>query len=130
EYESLTDFLAELQAEDGLEERIQVDDLDVLMMRYDPAEEHRDRPWAQTSGILFAELAANRGVIVLNDPRTLASAINKTYFQQFPELVRPRTLISRNVGEIKDFIAEQEGNAVIKPLQGSGGQSVFLIRNN
>jgi glutathione synthase len=130
EYLDLKVFLEELQAEEGQEERIRIDDLDVLLLRYDPSEEKRDRPWAQTPGILFGELAVGRGVIVLNDPRTMASAINKTYFQQFPEVVRPKTLISRNVEEIRDFIAGQEDRVVIKPLQGSGGESVFLIRKD
>src|SRR5690606_29780587 len=49
------------------------------------------------------------------------------YFQHFPEQVRPTTLISRDVEEIKEFIELQHDKVVIKPLQGSGGQSVFLI---
>ncbi len=128
EHETPEEFLKDLQGEEGRSERILVDDLDVLLLRFDPAEDKRDRPWAQTPGILFGELAIRRGVIVLNDPRALASAINKTYFQQFPEIVRPKTCISRNVDEIKQFISEQHDKAVIKPLQGSGGQSVFLIK--
>jgi glutathione synthase len=85
--------------------------------------------WAQTSGILFGQLAVRRGVLVLNDPVNLANALNKTYFQHFPEQVRPRTCISRDPEEIKEFVAAEGGKAVIKPLQGSGGSSVFLIRN-
>jgi glutathione synthase len=69
------------------------------------------------------------GVIVLNDPVNLANAINKTYFQHFPEQVRPKTCISRDPAAIKEFVAQQNGQAVIKPLQGSGGASVFLIRD-
>ena len=99
-YDSLETFLEELQADDAASERISMDDLDVLLLRNDPAEDKRERPWAQTAGILFGEMAMSRGVIVLNDPRALASALNKTYFQQFPEVVRPMTCISRNAGEI------------------------------
>jgi glutathione synthase len=109
-------------------ERISIDDLDVLMLRNDPAEDAGKRPWAQTSGILFGQLAVARGVFVLNDPGNLANAINKTYFQHFPEQVRPRTCISCNAQEIKKFIDEHDGHAVVKPLQGSGGHGVFLIR--
>jgi glutathione synthase len=75
-------------------------------------------------------LAVHRGVIVLNDPLHLANAINKTYFQHFPEQVRPLTCISRDAQEIKEFIQQQKGKAVIKPLQGSGGKSVFLIHEH
>ncbi len=130
EYESLTEFLKELQGEEGRSERIGVDDLDVLLLRNDPAADAAERPWAQTSGILFGQLAATRGVIVLNDPSHLAHAINKTYFQHFPEEVRPKTCISCDPDEIKQFISEQHDKVVIKPLQGSGGQSVFLINEN
>src|SRR5690606_3656498 len=104
-------------------------ELDVLLMRHDPAEEAERRAWAQYSPILFGQLAARAGTVVLNDPRALACALNKTYFQQFPEVVRPRTLISRNKDEIWSFIEAQGGTVVLKPLQGSGGKNVFLIKN-
>jgi glutathione synthase len=126
-YDDLKVFLSELQGDQGRAERITVDDLDVLMLRNDPADDASERPWAQSMGILFGQLAAVRGVIVVNDPTNLASAINKTYFQHFPEQVRPKTCISRDPDEIKQFIADQRGKAVIKPLQGSGGHGVFLI---
>jgi glutathione synthase len=54
--------------------------------------------------------------------------MNKMYFQLFPEEVRPKTLITRDRDEIKAFAKEMGGNIVLKPLQGSGGQSVFLVR--
>ncbi|HYO26230.1 MAG TPA: glutathione synthetase [Lacipirellulaceae bacterium] len=128
EHESLATFLKEIQSDEARIETVDAGALDVLMLRNDPSEDTADRAWAQTPGILFGQLAMRHGVIVLNDPVNLANAINKTYFQHFPEQVRPRTCISRNRADIKDFIAKQNGQAVIKPLQGSGGASVFLIR--
>ncbi len=116
-----------VQSRQTASERICLDDIDVLLLRNDPSDDAVERPWAQTTGILFGQLAAMRGVIVLNDPFSLANALNKTYFQHFPEQVRPRTCISRDVNDIKEFITEQKNKVVIKPLQGSGGQSVFLI---
>ncbi|MCM2373652.1 glutathione synthetase [Aporhodopirellula aestuarii] len=126
-YESLEDYLAAVQNKENEDQRINLDELDVLLLRNDPSDDATERPWAQTSGILFGQLAATRGVLVLNDPFSLANAINKTYFQHFPEQVRPKTCISRDIDDIKAFIAEQDDKVVIKPLQGSGGQSVFLI---
>ncbi|NZA27083.1 glutathione synthase [Luteimonas sp. SJ-92] len=120
-------LLAELQGEDAQAQRICVDELDVLMLRSDPADEVNERPWAPNSGLLFAQLAALKHVIVLNDPTHLTDASNKTYFQHFPEEVRPVTCISRDPDEIKAFIAEHDGHGVIKPLQGSGGQGVFVV---
>jgi glutathione synthase len=98
------------------------------MLRSDPSTETGPRAWAQTAGINFGRVAMRRGVIVVNDPNGLAKATNKMYFQLFPEEVRPRTVISRDRDEIKRFIKEEDGTAVLKPLQGSGGQGVFLVR--
>lgn len=120
-------LLADLQDKKAKMKRIAVDALDVLMLRSDPADEVVDRPWAPNSGLLFAQLAALKHVIVLNDPTHLTDASNKTYFQHFPEEVRPRTCITLDAKVIRDFIAENGGRGVIKPLQGSGGQSVFVV---
>ncbi|WP_153557188.1 glutathione synthetase [Roseimaritima sediminicola] len=130
QYDSLEEYLAAAQDKSKPRTKVTVDDLDVLLLRNDPAEDATDRVWAQTSGILFGQLAAARGVIVLNDPNNLVNALNKTYFQHFPEQVRPRTCISRSPQEIKAFIQEQHDKVVIKPLQGSGGQGVFLINED
>ncbi|QDU82358.1 Glutathione synthetase [Polystyrenella longa] len=126
-HELLKEYLDAVQDEETESERISLDDLDVVLLRNDPSDDTSERSWAQTSGILFGQLAAARGVIVLNDPFSLANALNKTYFQHFPEQVRPKTCISRDIKDIKTFIEDQKDKVVIKPLQGSGGQSVFLI---
>ncbi len=122
-------FLETLCSKNKRSEKITVDDLDVLMLRNDPTEDS-ERPWAQHVGITFGKVAAQHGVIVVNDPGGLSMAMNKLYFQQFPEEVRPKTLISRNVDDIKHFIKNEGYKAVIKPLQGSGGKNVFLIQDD
>jgi glutathione synthase len=126
-HKTLEKFLKLLQSDDLKPETICLDDLDVLLLRNDPSTDATERPWAASSGILFGQLVAHRGVMVLNDPEHLAHALNKTYFQHFPEEVRPKTCISRHVDEIKRFIEEQHDRVVIKPLQGSGGKNVFLV---
>ncbi len=127
-YSSEARFLADLRGPKGRVERVTVDDLDVLLLRSDPSTEQGERSWAQTAGILFGRVAMRHGVIVLNDPNGLAKATNKMYFQLFPESIRPRTLISRDKNEIKRFIKSEGGQAVLKPLQGSGGAGVFLVQ--
>ena len=128
QYKSNELYLNMLQGKNAIKERIKVDDLDVLLLRSDPANETGTRSWAATAGINFGRIAMRHGVIVLNDPNGLAKATNKTYFQLFPEEVRPATLITRNTQEIKDFAKNHGGNVVLKPLQGSGGSGVFLVR--
>ncbi len=69
---------------------IESKDLDVLMLRNDPSADLDDRPWAQYAGIVFGQLAKKNGVLVLNNPDTLAKATNKMYFQYFPRLSGPK----------------------------------------
>jgi glutathione synthase len=127
-YKSSTKFLADLQGRTARTEDITVDDLDVLLLRSDPSSDTGFRVWAQTSGIIFGRVAMRHGVIVLNDPNGLSKAMNKMYFQLFPEEVRPKTIITQDVAEIRKFAVEHDGNIVLKPLQGSGGRNVFLVR--
>jgi len=129
-YDSLESFLSELQSADAWVDRISVDEIDVLMLRNDPSTEAVERPWAQTAGILFGQMAASRGVLVINDPANLATALNKSYFEYFPKALRPRTCISRCPAEIKQFISALGEKAVLKPLQGSGGRNVFVVCEN
>ena len=126
-YKATNVYLDELRGPKGKVERISVDDLDVLMLRNDPAEDQGPRAWAQMAGIMFGRAALRRGVIVLNDPEGLARAMNKMYFQLFPEEVRPKTLITRDREEIRYFARDCGTDIVIKPLQGSGGQGVFRV---
>ncbi|ARM30460.1 glutathione synthase [Prosthecochloris sp. HL-130-GSB] len=123
-------FLKELQGRRAVKERITVDDLDVLMLRNDPSADIIHRPWAQSAGFIFGRIAMRHGVVVLNHPNSLANSLNKMYFQLFPEEVRPTTLITMDREAIRGFAREHGGNIVLKPLQGSGGQGVFLVRKD
>jgi glutathione synthase len=125
-----TNYLAHLQDPKNTRERIRLADYDILMLRSDPAEELVARSWAPSSGLLFSQLASLGDTIVLNDPRRLTDAMNKTYFQFFPEAVRPATSITREAAEVHRFLEAHGGRGVIKPLQGSGGQGVFIIDDN
>lgn len=107
-------------------ERIDVRDIDVLMLRNDPSIDF-DRPWAMESGILWGREAVKRGVIVLNDPDSLGKAVNKLYFQSFPVETRAETLITKHSADIKAFAKQHKGNIILKPLQGSGGSGVFKV---
>lgn len=111
-------------------ERVNVEDLDVLWLRNDPADDLPDRVWAQTAGILFGGLAARRGVLVVNDPVGLSLALSKLYLHHFPPEVRPRSLITRDSAQVRSFAAEHHGNVVVKPLQGSGGHGVFVLQSD
>lgn len=107
--------------------KITSEEIDVFFLRNNPCEEIGDRSWAQTTGMIFGQVATSKDVLVVNDPYTLLSSFNKMYFQHFPEAVRPRTIISRNPDEIEKFYKSEKKKIILKPLQGSGGKDVFLL---
>lgn len=127
-YESAAAMLGDLQERTAIRRRITVDTVDILMLRNDPAQNIHAQSWARLASINFGRLAARHGVIVLNNPDGLYHGINKTYLQYFPKSVRPRSLITRQKDEIRAFADAEGGTIVIKPLAGSGGRNVFLIR--
>jgi glutathione synthase len=119
-------FLKSLRKKQAVERWITLDDLDVLVLRSNPSVQSA---WAQSAGIHFGRLALRRGVLVLNDPEGLSRAMNKLYLQTFPESVRPRTLVARHPDRIKEYLLK-EGTLILKPLQGSGGKGVFIVRRD
>ncbi|MCA0179368.1 MAG: glutathione synthase [Actinobacteria bacterium] len=125
-YRSLERHLADVQKPD-IEELIGLAEFDVVMLRNDPADDAESAPWAPNAAVAFGQLVAALGVLVVNDPTCLANALSKAYFQHFPQIVRPRTLISRDADLIDEFVSDLGGRAVLKPLQGSGGSGVFLV---
>lgn len=128
-YRSLERYLDDVQKPE-VEERVTLSEMDVVMLRSDPADDAHEAAWANNAGVAFGQLIASTGVLVVNDPGNLANALSKAYFQHFPEVVRPRTLISRDREQIASFVSDLGGRAVLKPLQGSGGSGVFLVNTD
>ena len=121
------EFFKAMQAVADKTKALDVSEIDVLWLRSDPSLDSQEKPWAADIGILFGREAAKRGVLVLNDPESLSLAINKLYFQSFPEAVRADTLITKTAADVKAFAKAHGGKVILKPLQGSGGQGVFLV---
>ncbi len=126
-YMSTKKYLKDLQHTNYEEKEIHIKDVDVLFLRNDPAEDEKTRPWAQYIGIVYGRLAVKYGAIVLNDPDGLSKAINKLYFQTFPENIRPKTLITRDKEKIKKFYEENNRIMILKPAVGSQGRNIFLV---
>jgi glutathione synthase len=126
-YRKTDAFDAALKSSEATIETLDASEVDVIFLRNDPSLDADERPWAAHIGAMFGRLACERGVLVVNDPAGLAQAQNKLYFQGFPEAVRPTTLISKSIEEIRAFIADHKKGVILKPLQGSGGKNVFKI---
>jgi glutathione synthase len=95
--------------------------IDVVLMRTDPPV---DADYLYDSHVLT--IAQGEGVMVLNDPQGLRDLNEKLGALLFPQCCPP-TRVSRDPGELKAFVAEH-GEAVLKPLDGMGGRSIFRAR--
>lgn len=91
---------------------------DVVLMRTDPPV---DADYLHDTQILDAARMA--GANVVNDPRGLRDLNEKLAALMFPQCCPP-TLVSRDAAALKAFVAEH-GQAVLKPLDGMGGRSIF-----
>ena len=65
---------------------------------------------------------------MVNDPMSLVRATSKLYLEEFPERIRPRSLVTRDPQAIERFVAEV-GHSVIKPVYGAKGRNVFVIED-
>jgi len=92
--------------------------IDVVLMRTDPPV---DAAYLHDTHIL--SLAQHEGVLVVNDPQGLRDLNEKLAAFLFPQCCPP-TLVSRDAAALRAFVAEH-GEAVLKPLDGMGGRSIF-----
>ena len=95
---------------------------DAIFMRKDPP---ADAPYLYATMLL--SLADSRRTFVMNHPAGLREANEKLYALNFPGAIPP-TLVTYEIDRLKSFMAEQGGEMIVKPLDGHGGQSVFLAR--
>jgi glutathione synthase len=96
-------------------------ELDVILMRKDPP---FDMEYIYATFML--ERAETAGVLVVNKPRALRDVSEKAYTMWFPELT-PETLVTRSMQDMRHFVARY-GASVVKPLDGMGGRSIFVVR--
>ena len=91
---------------------------DTVLMRSDPPV---DANYLHDTQILG--LAQAQGARVVNDPQGLRDLNEKLAALLFPQCCPP-TVVSRDARVLKAFVAEH-GQAVLKPLDGMGGRSIF-----
>lgn len=96
---------------------------DAIMMRKDPP---FDMDYIYTTYLL--DTAVQQGALVVNAPSGIRAANEKLFTTWFPQCM-PETLVTSQVARIKAFVAEHQ-HAIIKPLHGMGGQSIFQLKHN
>lgn len=118
--------VAPLQVEDrpedwfslGAFENVRFSSGQVVLMRKDPPV---DAEFVHDTHIL--SMAEAQGAWVVNAPAALRDFNEKLAAQLFPQCCAP-TLVTRDRVALKKFI-ETHGRAVLKPLDGMGGRSIF-----
>ncbi len=104
----------------GSRQEIRLGELDVVLMRKDPP---FDMEYIYSSYIL--ERAEEAGALIVNRPQSLRDMNEKAYTAWFASCA-PLTLVTRSMAEMKAFLREHE-HIVVKPLDGMGGKSIFVI---
>ena len=107
----------------GEPQNIALSELDAVLMRKDPP---FDTEYIYATYML--ERAEVEGTLIVNKPQSLRDCNEKLFTAWFPELT-PRTLVTRNAGQIRDFHQELK-DIIIKPLDGMGGSSIFRIKED
>ncbi len=96
-------------------------DLDAVLMRKDPP---FDMEYVYSTYLL--ERAEAEGARVFNAPRAIRDHNEKFAIARYERYVAP-TLAALDAALVRDFI-DEHGDAVVKPLDGMGGTSVFRVR--
>jgi len=94
---------------------------DLVLMRRDPPV---DAGFIHDT--LLLGFMQRQGARVVNDPQGLRDFNEKLAALEFPQCCPP-TLVSRDAAALKAFVGEH-GDAVLKPLDGMGGRSIFRVR--
>ena len=98
-------------------------DFDVILMRKDPP---FNLEYIYCTYVL--DLAQIQGSKVINQPSALRNFNEKVSITLFPSMT-PQTLVTSSIDEIKVFLDHHE-KIVVKPLDGMGGRSVFVVDGN
>jgi len=93
---------------------------DAVLMRKDPP---FDAEYVASTWLL--ELAQRDGAKVFNDPRAIRDHSEKLAIAKYARFAAP-TLVTRLAGQLQQFI-DANGDVVLKPLDGMGGESVFRV---
>jgi len=103
----------------GEPRHVDLSTFDVVLLRQDPPFD-----LAYVSSTHMLERLQPK-TLVVNDPAHVRNAPEKVFVTEFPDLMPP-TLLTRDLEAIRAFRAEQ-GDIVMKPLYGKGGEAVFLL---
>ena len=92
---------------------------DAIFMRKDPPADA-----AYLFATMLLSLTDRSQTFILNEPAGLREANEKLYSLNFPDAIPP-TIVTYEIARLKQFMGEQGGEMIVKPLDGHGGEGVF-----
>jgi glutathione synthase len=104
--------------DEGAEYRLE--HFDAIFMRKDPPADA-----AYLFATMLLSLADSRRTFVMNHPAGLREANEKLYALNFPGAIPP-TIVTYEIPRLKKFMEGQGGEMIVKPLDGHGGEGIFL----
>lgn len=107
----------------GPEQRENLTDFDVVMMRKDPP---FDMEYIYSTYVL--DSAVQAGTLIVNRPQSLRDCNEKYFTTRFSELMPP-TIVSQRADALREFHAQHD-DVIFKKLDGMGGMSVFRVRTD
>ena len=109
------------QVESISKEDISINNFKYTFMRKDPPVDEN-----YINALHLLGLAETQGAKVFNKPNSIKEFNEKVFSIYFKDFI-PRTLITSNLSKIEDFHNELEEPIVVKPLDGMGGKSIYMM---
>jgi glutathione synthase len=97
-------------------------EFDVVFQRKDPPVDEAYVTATQILALLGRALVWNR-------PAGILAANEKLYALHFADLM-PETLVARETRQFLDFLEQMDGEMIVKPLGGRGGEGIFHVRRD
>jgi glutathione synthase len=98
---------------------IEVDRLDVLLLRTNPID---------LAVMALARLASEAGVRVLNPPDAILATSHKSWLATLPDVPTPPTVVTCSRATAERFASAHEAGVVLKPARACGGRGVGILR--
>ena len=100
---------------------INLDDFKIIFMRKDP-------PVDAAYSFQTQILSLCKKALVVNNPASILINNEKLSILNFPDLI-VETIVTQDASEIKDFVSKNK-KAVLKPLDGKGGEGIFVLEED
>lgn len=97
------------------------DAFDVIWVRTDPP---FDSEYLHVTQLLA--LAEEEGTLIINSTAGLQAANEHLWTLRFPE-ISPASMVTAQAERLLDFMSDQGGTMVVKPIDGHGGEGVIVV---